>query len=96
MTIQIPPPFIATQALVATLKTTGYAALNPVSALQLLGCTSQDATAWLPSWNDLPPTTSVAQTNRSSSLTIHRTVRTRKSQRSLVAVAVMMDIQLFQ
>jgi hypothetical protein len=55
MTIQIPPPFIAAQALVATLKTTGYAALNQVSALQLLGCTSQDATAWLSSWNDLPP-----------------------------------------
>jgi hypothetical protein len=55
MTIQISPPFITNQALTAALKTTGYAVLNPASALGLLGCTSQDTAAWLPSWNDLPP-----------------------------------------
>jgi hypothetical protein len=55
MTIQISPPFITNQAIAATLKTTGYVVLNPVSALELLGCTPQDAAAWLPSWNDLPP-----------------------------------------
>jgi hypothetical protein len=55
MTIQISPPFIANQALTAALKTAGFAVLNPAGALELLGCTSQDAAAWLPNWNDLPP-----------------------------------------
>ena len=55
MTIQISPPFITNQALAAALKTTGYAVLNPASVLDLLGCRSQDAEAWLPSWNNLPP-----------------------------------------
>jgi hypothetical protein len=55
MTIQISPPFIANQTLDTALKATGYAVLNPASTLELLGCTSQDTAAWLPSWNDLPP-----------------------------------------
>jgi hypothetical protein len=55
MTIQIYPPFITNQTLVAALKTTGYAVLNPADALALLGCTSQDVAAWQSSWNDLPP-----------------------------------------
>jgi hypothetical protein len=54
MTINILPPFITHKALATSLKTTGYAVLNPTSAFELLGCTSQDAAAWLPSWNDLP------------------------------------------
>jgi hypothetical protein len=55
MTIQISPPFITNQTLAVALKTTGYAVLHPASAFELLSCTSQDAAAWLPSWNDLPP-----------------------------------------
>jgi hypothetical protein len=55
MTINISPPFITNQALVATMQTTGYAVLQPISALELLGCSGQDAAAWLPNWNDLPP-----------------------------------------
>lgn len=39
----------------AALQSTGYAVLNPASALNLLGSTPQEAAAWLPSWNDLPP-----------------------------------------
>ena len=54
MTIQISPPFIANRALTEALQTTGYAVLNPANALELLGCTSQDAATWLPSWSDLP------------------------------------------
>jgi hypothetical protein len=57
MTIQISPPFITNQAIAAALKTTGYAVLQPTSAFELLGCSAQDASAWLPSWNDLPPDT---------------------------------------
>ena len=55
MSIHISPPFIADKALVATLQTTGYAVLPPASAFELLGCTAQNAAAWLSSWNDLPP-----------------------------------------
>jgi hypothetical protein len=55
MTIQISPPFLANEALTTALKTTGYAVLHPKSALDLLGCTSQAAAAWLPTWDDLPP-----------------------------------------
>jgi hypothetical protein len=55
MSIHIAPPFIAEKALVATLKTTGYAVLPPAIAFDLLGCTAQDAVDWLPSWNNLPP-----------------------------------------
>ena len=55
MPTKISPQFIDKQQLVATLKTTGYAVLQPTSAFELLGCSADDATAWLPSWNDLPP-----------------------------------------
>ena len=55
MTINISPPFIANQTLVSTLHTAGCAVLNPANAFELLGCKVQDTTAWLPSWNDLPP-----------------------------------------
>lgn len=55
MTIQISPPFIDCPALVASLQTNGYAVLPPTCAFELLGCTAQNATDWLPSWNDLPP-----------------------------------------
>jgi hypothetical protein len=55
MTTQISPPFIETQHVVQSLKNTGYAVLNPVNALALLGCTTGNTSNWLPSWNDLPP-----------------------------------------
>jgi hypothetical protein len=55
MTINISPPFIANQALVSTLHTAGCAVLNPANVFELSGCNVQDAAAWLPSWNDLPP-----------------------------------------
>jgi hypothetical protein len=55
MTINIFPPYIVKDALVTTLQTSGYAVLPPASAFDLLGCTTQDAADWLPSWNDLPP-----------------------------------------
>ncbi len=55
MTINISPPFIANAELITTLQTAGYAVLHPDSAIELVGCTVQDAAAWLPSWNDLPP-----------------------------------------
>jgi hypothetical protein len=55
MTIQISPPYIASTALISTLKTTGYAVLHPNQAMTLVGCTFHDAARWLPSWNDLPP-----------------------------------------
>jgi hypothetical protein len=55
MTINISPPFTAKSALISTLQVTGCAVLNPLHSLELLGCSLQNATAWLPSWNDLPP-----------------------------------------
>jgi hypothetical protein len=55
MSINISPPFIANASLKSTLKTTGYAVLDPNHAMTLTGCTVSDAATWLPSWNDLPP-----------------------------------------
>ena len=55
MTTKISPLFTDSQQLVATLKTTGYAVLQPSSAFELLGCSAHDTAAWLPSWSDLPP-----------------------------------------
>jgi hypothetical protein len=55
MTINISPPFISNQSLVATLNSAGCAVLSPDNAFELLGCNVQDVAAWLPSWNDLPP-----------------------------------------
>ena len=55
MTIQIFPPFITPSQLPVALTKTGYAVLAPISAFELLGCSADDAAAWLPSWSDLPP-----------------------------------------
>ncbi len=55
MPIKIYPPFIASAELPVALKKTGYAVLAPTNAFELLGCSEHDTSAWLPSWNDLPP-----------------------------------------
>lgn len=57
MILQILPPFTAPSQLQVALKKTGYAVLAPTAAFELLGCSAQDAAAFLPSWSDLPPDT---------------------------------------
>jgi hypothetical protein len=54
MTIQIFPPFTDPEQLPVALYKIGYAILAPISTFELLGCSADDAAAWLPSWSDLP------------------------------------------